>query len=354
VNVALVERTTFDTYRAGESLAPGIQSDLRRLDVWEDFLALGPLPSWETCSLWGDAELRSHNHFLSPYGNGWHVDRRSFDAMVASAARRAGAHMLTGRIDARSVEWFGHTWSMNLVGERGSSARLKGRVLVDATGRRAQISRALGAVRRLVDGLVGVGLIFEDLDDLRSGRLMVESMPLGWWYSAPIPGAAELLSRRVVLFMTDADICSELELARWEVWRDQIALSNGTRHGLGRVEAERPFVKYAHSHWLTRRPEDDRPWLAIGDAALAVDPISGSGVPRALKMAERAELTVRQFLGSASDALPAFHDYHADLDAQRSTYLRERAQYYAAERRFNGAFWERRHAVWLDESVSAA
>ena len=84
--VALLERSRFDVPRVGESLAPAVQPLLVELGVWRQFLALKPLPSYGTRSHWGEATPRMHSHLLSPWGCGWHVDRRAFDLMLAQAA----------------------------------------------------------------------------------------------------------------------------------------------------------------------------------------------------------------------------------------------------------------------------
>ena len=95
--VALLERTRFEAPRIGESLAPNVQEPLRELGLWPEFLALAPLPSWGSRSLWGDAAQQSHSHLLNPYGCGWHVDRRAFDHMLAHAAVAAGRQPLRRR-----------------------------------------------------------------------------------------------------------------------------------------------------------------------------------------------------------------------------------------------------------------
>ena len=78
----------------------------------------------------------------------------------------------------------------------------------------------------------------------------------------------------------------------------------------------------------------------MGDAALAVDPLTGSGVVRALRMAESAASTVSALLdGSGTRALT---DSEASRDDECTAYLTERARQYAGVRRFGTPFWDRR------------
>jgi flavin-dependent dehydrogenase len=81
-------------------------------------------------------------------------------------------------------------------------------------------------------------------------------------------------------------------------------------------------------------------WLAVGDAALAVDPVSGSGVIRALRTARAAAETVLAVLAGDRAAI---EDYEADRNKECTTYLIERLSYYGAESRWPSApFWQRR------------
>ena len=95
---------------------------------------------------------------------------------------------------------------------------------------------------------------------------------------------------------------------------------------------------------LVYRVACDAPWLAVGDAALAVDPISGSGVVRALRMAEAAADTSPWpcWPGLPGTGLRA---YEAALDEDCTEYLTERAGQYGAVRRFDTPFWARRGTV---------
>ena len=70
---------------------------------------------------------------------------------------------------------------------RHRTQTLCARVLIDATGRRAQVARALGAQRMLFDRLVGVAVHWAGVDATEQGHLLVEAAGEGWWYSAPLP-----------------------------------------------------------------------------------------------------------------------------------------------------------------------
>ena len=349
--VAVLERTRFEAPRIGESLAPNVQEPLRELGLWSEFLALAPLPSWGTCSLWGEAAQQSHSHLLNPYGCAWHVDRRAFDQMLVRGAVAAGACLFEGAALQHSVYsegcWQLQTTLGTLLAEVPART-LRARVLVDATGRGARVARALGSERMLFDRLVGVAVHWAGVDAAQQGHLLVEAAREGWWYSAPLPGGAQdEPGAMIAMLMTDADLCGQLRLAVAERWRAVLQSAQATRQRLGparRISA--PQVHCAFSHRLRREGASDTgPWLAVGDATLAVDPISGSGVLRALHTARAAADTVSELLARPHALQKTLAAYEAERDTECTNYLLERARYYAAELRFDTPFWQRRQVL---------
>lgn len=329
LDVLLVERSRFGEPRVGESLAPAVQPLLRELGLWEGFLALRPLPSYGTRSSWGSADQEVHSHLASPWGCGWHVDRRAVDAMLATAAADAGARLLTG-VSVQAVEWVHDRWRARL----SSGAEVEADVVVDAVGRPARVARSLGAGQHRFDRLVALSAVASDAP--AGPHLVVETTPDGWWYESPLPGGGV-----VVMLLTDADECRRMGLTDGDRWRRALARTDHAAAALrGRVPCGDPRVHPATSSRLSRR--DALAWLAVGDAALAVDPVSGSGVLRALRTAAAAADAVVGHL--AGDDL-AFIRYEGDRDSECTAYLLERAAYYAAEQRWTSPFWDRRRCV---------
>ncbi|SHM68716.1 FAD-dependent oxidoreductase [Cryptosporangium aurantiacum] len=348
--VLLLERSRFDHPRVGESLSPDVNPLLRDLGVTLPGTAT---PSYGIRSYWGGAA--SSSHLFSPHGTGWYVDRAAFDRSLASAAVEAGAVLRTG------VACVGVTraaaWELRLAG-RG---RVRARVLVDATGRAARIGCRLDAERIPFDRLVAVTGFVPAADP--PGYGLVETVPAGWWYSAPA-GPGQL----VVMLLTDADLARSHRLSTVERWRGELGPETAARlgpaaavsavgvagaqgaadgavgtAGAGLVSGLRVVSAVSQRLHRPHPGADPRraPWIAVGDAALAVDPITGNGVAGALRSAKAAADTVLALLsGDASEASAA---YEAALDRECTTYLHQRLEYYAAEDRWPAApFWHRR------------
>lgn len=342
--VIVLERSVFDEPRVGESLAPAVRDPLVKLGLWTEFLALKPLPSFGTRSVWGSADVSQHSHLFSPYETGWHVDRLRFDHMLLQAAKSAGAEpKLAARIEHCA---FGADGMPELiVSHCGDRTSIRARVLVDASGRKATLARSCKARHRVFDRLVGVAVLLSDPDASQHCYTHVEATEDGWWYTAPLPQ-----HRTIVMLMSDADLVRAHRLDSEDAWRTALAKAAFTRARVGEKEPKwGPRIFSAISHRLIRSNESPTSWLAVGDAALSVDPISGSGVPRALNMAEAAADAISQTLDGDPEAIPR---YEAERNRECTEYLVERASYYGYEQRWSRSpFWERRVHV-LERSMA--
>ena len=93
--IAIVERSSYNTRRIGETLPPSIRHPLSRLGLWQNFLEDKHLESFAIRSSWSISEAYERNHIFDPYGSGWHVDRAKFDIMLMIAAKEIGADIFT-------------------------------------------------------------------------------------------------------------------------------------------------------------------------------------------------------------------------------------------------------------------
>jgi flavin-dependent dehydrogenase len=82
-------------------------------------------------------------------------------------------------------------------------------------------------------------------------------------------------------------------------------------------------------------------WLAIGDAAMAFDPLASQGIAKALDHGERAALHIAAHLAGDASSLPTLA---LSLEREYAAYRATRASYYRIEKRWlQSAFWKRRH-----------
>ena len=99
LRVTVIEASTYDAPRIGETLHPAVRPVLERLGVWERFAAeasTGHSDAHGTVSAWGSAVLAGQDFITSTLGRGFHVERRRFDALLIDEAEARGARVLRG------------------------------------------------------------------------------------------------------------------------------------------------------------------------------------------------------------------------------------------------------------------
>jgi flavin-dependent dehydrogenase len=357
-SVVVLEKSRYEFATVGEILPPRARPWLERLDVWRQFVADGHRPSPALLSAWGHAELRATQHMFSPYGSGWHLDRRRFDAMLGEAARQAGVDVRCGATAGWRHSSGDGGWQLELTSELRSGRReqLHASLIVDATGRVATWARSQGARRINADRLVAmVGLLAPACepagrcrgDPASSGDdacTLVEASTDGWWYTATLPTGRTLAS-----YVTDADLLPARRSALRAFWHDRLRT---TRHTFGRIRAlhltATPQVVAANSSRLDHA--SGRDWLAVGDAAIAFDPLSSRGLTQALASGVAAGDRLHRHLDGGPEAI---RDWGRTSHAAHREYLRHRADIYGLEQRWpHSTFWRRRHRLPEHECAS--
>jgi len=334
--VALVDRGVARP-RLGEGLPPAAAPLLQGLGVWADPEAAGHRRSPGIRSRWGGPEVAEVDFVRQPHGTGWQLDRGRFDADLARSARAAGALWLGGA-RVRGLERAARgRWRLALDHPEGARA-LDAAALVDASGRARWAARALGARVLSYDRLVATiatyapGAGGEDPD----ARTVVEAVPEGWWYAAPLPDG-----RLVVAHLSDADLAARPRALAGGGWEAAVRATTdiGARvarrggcleDGPRRVGADSSRLETACGAG----------WWAVGDAAAAHDPLSSRGLLLAVEAGPR----VAWAIAGREDGTDTYAGWVARAYAR---YLAQWLGYYAVERRWPTApFWRRRHAAW--------
>ncbi len=287
----------------GETLTPGARSLLERLGVWSAFLAQQHLPAYGTAACWGSAQVEDHPFLFHPVGCGWQLDRARFDGLL-----RERVPLVVGRAS------LGAKRSL-VVGE----LELRPRMVVDASGRAMTIARARGAERVAWDRGVARFARHSGADSSGDTTTLIEAVRDGWWYSARVPGG-DLIAASI----SDPEQPASLgpETAR--------RLAGTTAIGRWQCSARAQAATRVHG-------ED---WLAVGDAALAADPLSSQGIVQALAMGIAAADAIRLNFAGDTSALARYAESIAGL---RRQFLGMRRDTYRRELRFADApFWRSR------------
>ena len=248
--------------------------------------------------------------------------------MLAGAAERAGALLLLSARITSFHQAAKDAWILE-VAHTGKSRELSGRWLVDATGRKAFLAGKLGCRAQVVDRLIGATALLPV--SASAQWILIEAVENGWWYSAPLPGA-----RTVFAYMTDSDLWSA---SRWRELLKEAPLTSERAS----LTASWPPVRVVSAASLLRRPVTGPGWMLAGDAAFAVDPLSGQGVYKAIEAGlQSAAALARAFEGDAS----GMAEYESWTVESFRSYLTVRRQFYHSVDRWPGSsFWQRRMAV---------
>lgn len=288
---------------------------LHELGVLDDVLARA-VPCAGTVFRWVDGQFREHGIGAPDWTGGWVVDRAWLDPLLVRAAERRGVRVCCSTVtDADEDGALG--WKVRTVGHRGMSSTLAAATIAVATGRGGRLRRRLGA-RRTQHRMVAVTTCETVPFPAIGARLLVDASDNGWWYALG-DGA-----RATIGYVTDADALANGADRLAATWR-RAAL------GVEWMPAAARHIPLRARRCAVAVPDGEGSGsaVALGDAALAADPLSGHGLMLCLDGAAQA----------ASD--PA--GYRQWLTERGTRYVeQEQALYRSSDRRRTGTFWRRR------------
>jgi len=182
------------------------------------------------------------------------------------------------------------------------------------------------ATWRIYGGLVGKQI----------SSLVIESCSNGWFYSAPLPR-----SGRMVIFFTDEDLPDYREIWSEAGWNKMI------RHTslISDLLAFQPQLKVgplrrgvANTSRLNRAAGPS--WEAVGDAAMAFDPLSSQGMSAAIAGGANAAASLIEAQSGEGNAISQYRDW---LHQNFTGYAHQYKHYYGLiPRDYGGEFWKRR------------
>lgn len=340
--VAVAERSDYDRFRVGETLPPAANVLFAKLGLTRSLIDDGHLPSPGIVAAWGSAEPHENDFIFSPYGQGWHLDRRRFDRSLARSAADAGAELIP---QARAVSCERDNsggWSVALA-TPDRTITATSRWVIDATGRSSWFTHSQGIARRAHDRLIALLAVLDD-PERSDPRTFIEAMPDGWWYVAAMPAA-----RAIAAYFTDSDLHDLHPSAAESLWNNRLGASRLARERLLGTRQINGLRIVSCATMKAARAAGEG-WLAVGDAARSIDPLSSQGISWAIAAGLDAASVVLH-----ADPRSDSARYEAEWDDRFHDYLVTRRSYYAAERRWPASpFWERRSSEPLPLRRSVA
>ncbi|GHC57778.1 tryptophan 7-halogenase [Ulvibacter litoralis] len=331
--VQLLDNSKTGKFHIGESIPPDMNLLLKKLGVYDSFLAETHEPCYGSCSYWG-SELRGYNDsLLNPYGHGWHLDRQNFNQFLVEEAEKLGATIFRNCTYKSSVKTeSGYQLFMEV--KKKQFDPIEADFVIDASGTRSVFASEYGSTQIKDTSLVCLGVRFRNKGGREVSKLThLESVENGWWYAARIPG-----EQLLVTLYTTSEVVKTLELHHLENWVKLLQQAPNTSHwirGMEPVESKLIGFK-APSFCLSRVVGDS--WMAIGDAAICFDPITSQGIIKSVTQGIRAAEIITHYVSGIETALPYFE---TEVKAQYKQYLESRKYFYHLEKRWpTSAFWK--------------
>lgn len=263
------------------------------------------------------------------------VDRQRFDEALLDDVAAHGVLLVPGRVVAISSS--PARYAITVEG-RGAREVLEADFLVEARGRAAP-GQGLPRVR----GVETVSLLQYWQGPAGPARSAVQSCADGWAWMAALEDGRRYL--QLTLDVASTTLPPKRELADF------------CRARLEAVDAARPFIADAEPvgepHARAATPVlhesvvgDD--WIRVGDAAMAVDPLSGNGIFQAMSSALQAPAVIGTLLHEPARAALAQRFHRRRIDELFHRFARIGRDFYAQEPRWaQQPFWQRRRQ-WPD------
>ena len=331
LKVVLIHHPRSNRQHLGESLSASAPRLLASYGLELPGSVYAPRPN-DHFVRWGGREERIPAQPEPGAGEGQRLVRRDrLDDWALDEARRAGARIVEG---SAAPDTGNETAALVVRRPGESDLRIAAGAFVEASGRSGVLTRRT----RVWPDYRTTALTAHFTPGDREGTL-IETFPDGWVWSAPVIGG-----RRDVTVMLDRDDASGNPEDRF-------------RKALRRVDLQGFVEGFVAGDLLTPvRAADVTPYrvdtaatfggsplVTVGDAASALDPLSGLGTMKAMDSGLTGAVVLRTALERPTDAPLAF-SFHTTKERGLALEAGERiGGFYAAEERFaEREFWRRR------------
>ncbi len=283
--------------------------------------------------LWNGTESALNQEFL--------LDRPRFDAALREDLRAAGVGLREARV--REVRSDAHGHRLLLDGADGER-QLPAAFLVEARGRQAPLSG--GRLR----GPETVSLLNQWQEEPGRGGSAVESLEDGWAWMARL--ADGRCYWQITLDAASGALPARDELPAYCAARRAQSARVAELFGAAALQ---PAALHARSSTAILALETGGAnWLRVGDAAMAVDPLSGNGIFQALSSALQAPAVINTLLTHPERAELALGFHQRRIEQLFLRFARTGRDFYALEQRWaEQPFWAARRAWPDDEPLHA-
>jgi flavin-dependent dehydrogenase len=322
----LVERANFPRRHLGESLTPGVLSLLESIGAGPAIEAAQYPRVRKVRSRWDEDRER-----VEPDGQGMLVDRGHFDRLLLDHAHGCGVRILQPATVVK-LERCSGGWSA-AVRDQGRITELEARLVADASGRAGALRR-----RRCRTGPKTLALHAYWTGEGLPDHPRIEAGANAWFWGVPLPDGVY----NTLVFLDPHDLRA-LRGTLAAKFHALIAASSLLPSGVN-ADLVSPIQAADATPYLDEEcvTEDS---IKVGDAALALDPISSSGVQKAIQSALAGSVVVNTLLQRPQSQVLARQFYRESLsDASTQHRVWARGHYARVATNRSARFWRERAA----------
>jgi flavin-dependent dehydrogenase len=336
-DVTIIEQSDFNTTRVGEHVSNSIFDLVEYLKLKKsDFEEGSFIPAYASKSYWGNDDVSTINTIFTTNESTFQLDREKFDFKLIEIAAERGATIYPRTKCLEYEQLKDKSWEISLNHPTEGKFQIHANYLVDASGRSVNVGRKVGGILQKHDSLMGIGMFLTMDDTSKKFEQTIESVELGWWYTACLPN-----NKLVATFFSDADLISEHKIHQIKNWNRLLQESNHIKHLLQGYQdiSGKLWTRNAQSQVSDNRNLER--FIAIGDAAVSFDPISSMGIGFSIISAIYAAKHITQEL---KVGISTSEVYQKDLLQNFNQYSQIKTKYYKEEKRWpTSKFWQRRH-----------
>ncbi len=279
-------------------------------------------------SMWGTKKVTDTNFFFHrPYQYGLKIDKQAI-LTALSVQQKDHIHTYSDILDINnSADGIELT-----LRQENTTETIQGKILIDATGRNRAILEKLNVTTLHFDNLMAFSChIPLQKHPAIKHPVYIESFEQGWGIISTLSA-----TQSVFTLFTNKENPKWQEFRKYENWPKILANTTLLR------DFAQPYdsinVKGGLANSSKAQTIAGHNWMAIGDAALAFDPLSSHGITNSLYTTQTAASAIEKYLNSDTNALK---EYTQNLNEIFDQYLKTKNQLYTNERRWpNSPFWQ--------------
>ncbi|WP_299685740.1 FAD-dependent monooxygenase [uncultured Dokdonia sp.] len=312
----------------GETLPPSAMALLEELELLSFFQENALRKTYGYHAVWGSKALQTTNFFTSnPFKYGLKIDKQGIQTALKA---KVASHILPFDL----LDTINHTKSKVTVTitHKKEKQHIEGNYIVDATGRNRVLLQSLQIPIKQYDELLAFSCHLPKKKHKHMiHEVVTESFAGGWGIVSGLDKETQVMT-----LYTTKNTGLHKQLTAYSHWK---TILSGTKYLRKYLAKEVPnTIHGGKADSSAPQQIAGENWIAIGDAAIAFDPLSSHGITNAIYTAHRA----CEAFTSPSYSL---QEYHQDMQAILTTYLDTKNTLYLREQRWpENEFWETYHS----------